>query len=109
MTLETDKIVNRALLKSMRKTAILVNTARGGLIDEMALSQALADGDIAAAGLDVLSTEPPLDNNPLLSAINISITPHNSWATLEARQNLLNIAVNNLAAFLAGKADNQVN
>ncbi|WP_394391796.1 D-2-hydroxyacid dehydrogenase [Shewanella woodyi] len=109
LTQETEKVVNRALLKSMRKTAILVNTARGGLIDEVALSQALADGEIAAAGLDVLSTEPPLDNNPLLSAINISITPHNSWATLEARQNLLNIAVNNLTAFLAGKADNQVN
>lgn len=94
---------------------MLINTARGGLIDEAALKQALADGEIAAAGVDVLSTEPPEKTNPLLSAKNISISPHNSWATLEARQNLLNIASHNLACFLSGvheargKFNNQVN
>ncbi|MFT5236219.1 MAG: glycerate dehydrogenase [Shewanella sp.] len=105
----TDKIINHALLKSMRSTAILINTARGGLIDEAALSQALFDGEIAAAGVDVLSTEPPRKDNPLLTAMNISISPHNSWATLEARQKLLNITIDNLAAFLNGKTTNRVN
>lgn len=109
LTEVTDKIVNRELLKSMRTTAILINTARGGLIDEMALNQALSDGEIAAAGVDVRSTEPPEKDNPLLTAVNISITPHNSWATLDARQNLLNIAVDNLASFLSGEGKNQVN
>ncbi|GGI88627.1 glycerate dehydrogenase [Shewanella hanedai] len=109
LTQETDKIINRALLSLMRKTSILINTARGGLIDEAALSQALLDGEIAAAGVDVLSTEPPEKDNPLLTAVNISISPHNSWATREARQNLLNIAIENVAAFLNGKAKNRVN
>lgn len=109
LTEATDKIINRALLESMRPTAILINTARGGLIDEAALSQALLDGEIAAAGVDVLSTEPPEKDNPLLTAVNISISPHNSWATREARQNLLNIAIENVAAFLTGKAKNRVN
>ncbi|NRD72609.1 D-2-hydroxyacid dehydrogenase [Shewanella sp. VB17] len=109
LTEATDKIINREWLKSMRTTAILINTARGGLIDEAALSQALSNGDIAGAGLDVLSTEPPQRDNPLLTATNISVTPHNSWATLEARQNLLSIAIDNLAAFLAGKVKNKVN
>ena len=109
LTQETDKIVNRALLSLMRKTSILINTARGGLIDEAALSQALLDGEIAAAGVDVLSTEPPEKDNPLLTAVNISISPHNSWATREARQSLLNIAIENVAAFLNGKAKNRVN
>ena len=115
LTETTDKIINTKVLKLMRTSAILINTARGGLIDEAALKQALADGEIAAAGVDVLSTEPPEKTNPLLSAKNISISPHNSWATLEARQNLLNIASRNLQCFLSeaskpdGKFDNQVN
>ena len=115
LTETTDKIINSRALKQMRTSAILINTARGGLIDEAALKQALADGEIAAAGVDVLSTEPPEKTNPLLSAKNISISPHNSWATLEARRNLLNIASLNLECFLSeaskpdGKFDNQVN
>lgn len=109
LTDTTDKIINSALLQSMRSTAILINTARGGLIDEAALSQALLDGEIAAAGVDVLSTEPPQKNNPLLTAVNISISPHNSWATRESRQNLLNIAIENVAVFLSGKTKNRVN
>ncbi|SQH78170.1 Glycerate dehydrogenase [Shewanella benthica] len=115
LTETTDKIINSRALKQMRTSAILINTARGGLIDEAALKQALADGEIAAAGVDVLSTEPPEKTNPLLSAKNISISPHNSWATLEARRNLLNIASRNLECFLSGvheargKFSNQVN
>ncbi|WP_040571736.1 D-2-hydroxyacid dehydrogenase [Shewanella benthica] len=115
LTETTDKIINSRALKQMRTSAILINTARGGLIDEAALKQALADGEIAAAGVDVLSTEPPEKTNPLLSAKNISISPHNSWATLEARRNLLNIASRNLECFLSGvheardKFNNQVN
>ena len=115
LTEASEKVINSRSLKQMRSSAILINTARGGLIDEAALKQALADGEIAAAGIDVLSTEPPEKTNPLLSAKNISISPHNSWATLEARQNLLNIASRNLECFLSeaskpdGKFDNQVN
>lgn len=111
----TDKLINRDTLLQMKPSAMLINTARGGLIDESALAQALEQGVIAAAGVDVLSSEPPEKNNPLLSAINISISPHNSWATLEARQNLLNIATHNLASYVSGeknglgKFENQVN
>jgi len=109
LTAQTEHMINRDTLKVMGKQVILINTARGGLIDEAALKQALAAGDIAAAGVDVLSSEPPEPDNPLLSAVNISISPHNSWATIEARQNLLNIAVANLKAYCAGKSINRVN
>ncbi|CAM3217063.1 D-2-hydroxyacid dehydrogenase [Shewanella violacea] len=115
LTEASHKIINSRTLKQMRTSAILINTARGGLIDEAALKQALADGEIAAAGVDVLSTEPPEKTNPLLSAKNISISPHNSWATIEARQNLLDIASRNLECFVSetnkldGKFQNQVN
>ncbi len=109
LTEATDKIINRTVLEKMRSNAILINTARGGLIDEAALKLALDTGEIAAAGIDVLSTEPPKADNPLLSAVNISISPHNSWATHEARQNLLNIAIENLQHFLSDKPLNRVN
>lgn len=109
LTESTDKIINRTVLEKMRSSAILINTARGGLIDEAALKQALDEGEIAAAGVDVLSTEPPQAGNPLLSAVNISISPHNSWATCEARQNLLDIAIDNLQSFLTAEPVNRVN
>ncbi|SHI24900.1 D-2-hydroxyacid dehydrogenase [Ferrimonas marina] len=101
--------VNAALLRTMKPSAFLLNTARGGLIQEADLAAALRDGVIAGAGLDVLSSEPPSADNPLLAAPNCSISPHNSWATLEARQNLLNIAIGNLAAFQSGTPRHQVN
>ncbi|AQS39721.1 lactate dehydrogenase-like oxidoreductase [Shewanella psychrophila] len=110
----TDKLINDKTLQQMKPSAILINTARGGLIDETALAQALEEGRITAAGVDVLSSEPPMPTNPLLSAKNISISPHNSWATIEARQKLLDIATNNLSHFLSGeqselgKFENQV-
>ncbi|GIU08575.1 glycerate dehydrogenase [Shewanella sp. c952] len=109
LTAATDKFINQDVLRKMKRSAMLINTARGGLVDEVALADALVKGEIAFCGVDVLSTEPPEADNPLLSAPNITISPHNAWATIEARQNLLNIAVNNLIAFLAGKTINRVN
>ncbi|MCC4831326.1 D-2-hydroxyacid dehydrogenase [Shewanella sp. 10N.7] len=104
----TDKMINQGSLSLLKVGALLVNTARGGLIDEAALTQALNQQQLFAA-VDVLSTEPPDKNNPLLSADNIIITPHIAWATIEARQNLLNIAVNNVKQFLNGSPINTVN
>ncbi|QIZ77817.1 D-2-hydroxyacid dehydrogenase [Ferrimonas lipolytica] len=108
-TAANTEFVNAQLLATMKPTALLLNTARGGLIHEAELAQALAAGVIAGAGLDVLSTEPPAADNPLLTAPNCSITPHNAWATLEARQNLLNIAIANIGSYLNGKVQHQVN
>ncbi|MGL5358642.1 MAG: D-2-hydroxyacid dehydrogenase, partial [Shewanella sp.] len=107
LTPATAQLINEQTLALMKPQALLINTARGGLIDEAALARALTHGRIFA-GVDVLSTEPPRDDNPLLSASNISITPHNAWATREARQTLLKIALANLKAFLAGQACNRV-
>jgi glycerate dehydrogenase len=92
----------------MKPTALLINTARGGLIHEQDLADALNKGVIAGAGLDVLSQEPPLATNPLLSAKNCFITPHQAWASFEARQRLMDLAVENVKAFLAGKPINEV-
>lgn len=109
LTEDTEKIVNKERLEMMKPSAILINTGRGPLLDEKAVAQALREGTIAAAGVDVLSQEPPEKENPLLQAPNIRITPHISWATKEARERLLDISVNNLEAFLAGKPQNLVN
>lgn len=108
LTLATDKMINSVSLAKMKPNLLLVNTARGGLIDEQALADALNHGVIAAAGVDVLSTEPPEENNPLLNAKNISISPHNAWATLEARANLMAIALDNLQGFVAGASVNRI-
>lgn len=108
LTPQTEQFINQQTLALMKPKALLINTARGGLIDEAALASALARGKLYA-GVDVLSTEPPSADNPLLHAPNISITPHNAWATKEARQNLLNIATANLTAYLAGERANWVN
>ena len=87
----------------------MINTARGPLIVEEDLAEALNNGRIAGAGVDVLSTEPPKADNPLLTAKNCLITPHISWATFEARTRLMNMTVDNLKAFLQGNAINAVN
>ncbi len=105
---QTYHLVNATRLKQMKSTAILINTGRGPLIDEKALAQALNNGTIHAAGLDVLSTEPPAPDNPLFGAKNCTITPHIAWATLEARQRLMDIAFNNLFSFLHGTIINRV-
>jgi glycerate dehydrogenase len=95
----------------MKDSAILINTARGPLIDEPALKQALVSGGIAGAGLDVLSAEPPVDGNVLLDEPipNLIVTPHSAWAAVEARQRLMGQMVENINAFLDGKALRQVN
>lgn len=105
---ETAQFINQQTLALIKPKALLINTARGGLIDEAALAAALTQGKLFA-GVDVLSTEPPSADNPLLHVPNISISPHNAWATKEARQNLLNIAVANLNGFLKGEVINCVN
>lgn len=105
---DTKQIINADSLNQMKPTAILINTGRGPLIDEQALANALNTGKIAAAAVDVLSTEPPKADNPLLTARNCFITPHIAWATAEARQRLMNIAVGNLQSFINGNAVNVV-
>ncbi len=108
LTEETKKMVNEERLALMKPTAILINTGRGPLVDEKALADALNNEKIYAAGVDVLSTEPPLPDNPLLTARNCYITPHIAWATEASRQRLMEIMVSNIKAFLAGKPENKV-
>ncbi|MFY9152395.1 MAG: D-2-hydroxyacid dehydrogenase [Prolixibacteraceae bacterium] len=109
LTPENTAFVNRELLQTMKPSSVLINTGRGGLINEYDLAESLNSGQIAAACLDVLSTEPPSGENPLISAKNCFITPHIAWATLEARQRLMNITVENLRKFVSGETQNSVN
>jgi glycerate dehydrogenase len=108
--LSTDNVglINQERLSWMKPTAYLLNTSRGQLVDEQALADALNAGRLAGAGLDVLSSEPPSPDNPLLRATNCIITPHMAWATRSARTRLMNVAVENVRAFLAGKFQNVV-
>ena len=108
LTPETNELVNIERLKTMKPSAILINTGRGPLVNEQDLAHALNTGIIAGAGVDVLSTEPPKTDNPLLTAKNCFITPHVAWATLEARIRLMHIAVVNLKSFIDGKVINNV-
>jgi len=108
LTAENSAFVNRKLIETMKPTAVLINTGRGGLINESDLAEALISGRITAACLDVLSTEPPSSQNPLISVKNCFISPHMAWATLEARQRLMNITVDNLKCYLSGNAKNVV-
>jgi len=105
---QTRQLVSAARLSRMKPTAFLINTGRGALVDEAALAEALNAGRIAGAGLDVLSQEPPLLENPLLTARNCVITPHIAWATRAARQRLMDLTVGNVQAFLAGHPQNLV-
>jgi glycerate dehydrogenase len=108
LTPETAELVNAKSLSAMKPEAILVNTARGGLIDEAALALALEDKKLAAAYLDVLSVEPPPRDHVLVSLPTCWITPHVAWASREARQRLLEIATGNVRGFLAGSPTNVV-
>jgi glycerate dehydrogenase len=102
------QFVNKELILTMKPTSFLINTSRGGLINEQDLSEALNEGVIAGAALDVLSTEPPKADNPLLDAKNCIINPHVAWATFEARSRLMKVVVNNLKSFLEGTPENVI-
>jgi len=108
LTERTRGIVNAERLARMKPTALLINTGRGPLVDEEALAEALHQGRIAGAGLDVLSTEPPTPENPLLGAPRCRITPHVAWATRESRARLMQVTVGNVSAFLEGRPVNVV-
>ena len=108
LTDSTRELVNAARLKQMKPNAILINTGRGPLVNEQDLADALNNGTISAAGLDVLSQEPPRADNPLLTARNCYITPHIAWASAAARERLMQIMLDNIKAFLDGKPINSV-
>lgn len=104
----TKEMINAQSIEKMKDGVIFLNTSRGPLVDEKALAEALNRGKIAAAAVDVVSTEPILADNPLLACENMIITPHIAWATKEARTRLMKIACDNVVAFLAGNPQNEV-
>ncbi|MFM1570964.1 MAG: D-2-hydroxyacid dehydrogenase [Porticoccaceae bacterium] len=110
LTAETAKLISADELGSMKESALLINTARGGLIDEKALKDALTNGVIAGAAVDVLSVEPPSDGNLLIDSDipNLIVTPHVAWVARESRQRLVNQVAENIKGFLAGQPRNQV-
>jgi glycerate dehydrogenase len=109
LTAETAGLVNRERLRTVRPGAFLINTSRGGLVVEEDLAEALNEGRLAGAAVDVVSREPIRLDNPLLTACNCLVTPHIAWATREARRRLLDATVANVANFLAGRPTNVVN
>ena len=109
LTENTREMINRQSLAKMKRGAILVNTGRGPLVNEGDVAQALAEGRLAGYGSDVMSSEPPKADNPLLQQPNAFITPHIAWATAEARGRLMATAIENAKAFIAGKPQNVVN
>ncbi len=108
-TEDNTNLVNRDLLRRMKPSAYLINTARGGLVNEQDLADALNEGRIAGAACDVVSAEPIRPDNPLLTAKNITLTPHIAWAALAARRRLMQTTAENIAAFLAGAPIHVVN
>ena len=108
LTPDTHHLVNASTLSLMRPGTILINTGRGAIVDEQAVSQALHSGLLSAYAADVLSTEPPQESNPLLSSPNVFLTPHIAWATREARMRLMRILEDNVRAFIQGTPINTV-
>lgn len=108
-TAETVNLINKETIAKMKDGAMLINTARGGLVDETALVEALESGKLRGAAVDVVSQEPMKADNPLLTTRKCIITPHIAWAPVESRQRLLDCVVENIRAFLAGKPQNVVN
>jgi glycerate dehydrogenase len=106
---ETEKMINRDTIYRMKNGVILLNTSRGGLLDESAVAEALYSGKIRAAAVDVVSHEPIAESNPLLTAPNCIITPHMAWAPKESRQRIMDCTKRSIEAFLAGKPINRVN
>ena len=108
LTAETEKMINADTIARMKDGVILINTSRGQLVDEAALRAALDSGKVRAAGLDVVSSEPILPDNPLLEAKNCILTPHMAWSATEARQRLMDVCVENVKAYMAGQPINVV-
>ena len=108
LTDTTREMINRDALAKMKPGAILINTGRGPLVNEQDVADALAEGRLAAYGADVMCSEPPSADNPLLKQPNAFITPHVAWATREARERLVAIAVANVKAFVEGHPVNMV-
>lgn len=106
---DNSHMINEGFLKQMKNSAVLINTARGQLVNEAALALALTEGQIAGAGLDVLSQEPPAKNNPLFGCPNLILTPHQAWASFESRKRLMGIIVDNVRGFLTNDPINVVN
>jgi len=106
---QTERLINRDTLAQMKDGAILINNSRGGLIDEQAVADALNCGKLYAAAVDVVTQEPIIGDNPLLTAKNCLITPHISWAATECRQRIVDITAGNIRAFLDGAPRNVVN
>lgn len=109
LTPETEGIVNEDFIAEMKDGAYFINTSRGTVVNENALADALNSGKLGGAGLDVLSTEPPMKDNPLLSAKNCFVTPHIAWASFETRKRLVGILYDNIRAFIDGKPQNVIN
>jgi len=107
-TSENHAFVNKEILELMKPSSFLINTARGALINEKDLAQALQQNRIAGAALDVLSTEPPAKSNPLIGLPNCIITPHNAWMSVEARRRILETTIENIQAFIKEKPQNVV-
>jgi glycerate dehydrogenase len=108
LTNQTRQLINAHTLSLMKKSALLINTARGALVDENALAEAVQNDIIAGYAADVLDGEPPRQDNPLLHVANAIVTPHLGWASLECRQRLLNVSVENAQKFLSGAPQNVV-
>ena len=106
---ETEKIINRRTIEKMKDGVLIINTSRGQLVEEADLREGLDSGKIGGAAVDVVSAEPIQEDNPLLGAENILITPHIAWAPRESRQRLMDIAVENLSRFMSGTPQNVVN
>ena len=111
LTEDTRHLISHAELDTMKPSAFLINCARGGIVDEQALAQALREGKIAGAATDVLTVEPPKEGNVLLDASisNLIVTPHNAWGSVDARQRIVDQMVENVAAFKQGQPIRQVN
>jgi len=109
LTLTTRELINKKSLKKMKHGAILINTARGPLVNEQDVADALQSGQLAGYGADVMCSEPPAGDNPLLMQPNAYITPHVAWATKEARTRMMEIALSNMKAFIDGNPQNVVN